>query len=269
MINLRLQREQSILNTLSYFRERFLDLHDQGQVVDTGHWQALRGVPHTKTYELQNVVIEMPIMSTVGSWQSWIRPNLPWAEDHFQERVGGEPLNPGEQYKNWPWYRGGVETHKPQGLFSHTYMERFWPKQAGVLHHVGTNYGIRFRYGDLGDLLSLLRRDPFTRQAYLPIWFPEDLTASIENQRVPCSIGYHFMLRDDRLYCTYMIRSCDFIRYFQDDAYMAGRLVQWILQQLGWDEASPGLLTMVIPSLHIFEGDIPKLKRESSSAATA
>lgn len=263
-------------SVIHQMRVRFLELAKQGKVVDTGHWQALRDVPHTRTFEIQNAVVEMIIRPTKSSWAEFIRPNLPWAEDHFLERVGGEPLNPGEQYKNWPWYRGGVEDHKQQGHFSHSYMERFWPKWANGQK----NEGVRFPYGGLDELLALLARDPQSRQAYLPIWFPEDLQASMDNERVPCSLGYHFLLRDNELHCFYPIRSCDFVRYLRDDAYMAGRMVQWLLDQLvdregnddkpvpadrtnnPWNAAVPGTLTMFIPSLHIFEGDIPKMRRE-------
>lgn len=253
-------------------RESFLahDLLERGERVDTGTWQALKDVPQTKTIELRNVVLHIELPPTQSEWVQHVEPNTPWAEDHFLERVGGEPLNPGEQYKNWPWYKGNVETHKPQGAFSHTYMERFWPREAGDWKPWGqidplpgeqAPHGIRYRYGDLNDVLDLLAREPYTRQAYLPVWFPED-TGAHHGERVPCTLGYHFLLREGKLHCTYFIRSCDFIRYFRDDIYMAGRLVQWVIEQLqernrpafAWDPIVPGTLTFHCCSLHVFEG---------------
>ena len=71
--------------------------------------------------------------------------------------------------------------------------------------------GIRFSYGDFNDVLDLLEKEPFTRQAFLPIWFPED-TGCHHGERVPCTIGYHFMRRGNFLSVVYMIRSCDYIR---------------------------------------------------------
>jgi thymidylate synthase len=118
--------------------------------------------------------------------------------------------------------------------------------------------GIRFEYGDLGDLVTLLRNEPHTRQAYLPIWFPEDLTAANQGERVPCTLGYHFLWRDGELNMTYLIRSCDLIRYFRDDVYMACRLLQWMCIEL---DLVPGSLMMHIISLHIFEGDLRMLER--------
>lgn len=239
------------------------------QEVDTGHWQALKGTPHSHTREMRHVHLQSPINPTIGSLASWFQPNLPWAEDHFLERVGYEPLNPGEQYKNWPWYRGGVEDHKETGQFSHTYMERFWPRTAGEpgSFPIGGHRGIRYRYGDLKDVLDLLAREPMTRQAYLPIWFPED-TGAHHEQRVPCTLGYHFMVRNDRMHCFYPMRSVDFVRYLKDDLYMAARLVLHVIGMLQnrnngyWDVVAPGTLEFFASSLHIFDGDVKKLRSE-------
>lgn len=250
-----------------------LDLLQFGKRVDTGEWQSLRdeNLPQHKTIELMNYVVRVEIPETIEDLQDQVNPNLPWAEDHFQERVGGEPLNPGEQYKNWPWYKGNVETHKQPGQFSHTYMERFWPKYAGnpQVWPDSETWGLRYRLGDLDDVVDLLMRSPHTRQAYLPVWFPED-TGAVHGERVPCTLGYHFLLREGKLHITYFIRSCDFLRHFRDDVYMAARLCQWMIDEVrrmeevrdkSWDEVLPGSLTMHMVSFHIFEGDLPKMRR--------
>lgn len=265
--------------------------------VDTGHWQALKGVPQTQTRELRMTTIHLTVPETREELASFTDPSDPWAEHQFLERVAGEPVNPGETYTKWPWFKGNVPEHQDQAeQFSHTYMERYWPLWGGDLgppphnpkeaikkeldHIEGPRQGIRYRYGDLADVVRLLALEPMTRQAYLPVWFPED-TGATSGQRVPCSLGYHFMLRDGRLHCLYTIRSCDFLRHFRDDVYMTARLVQWVLDQLNgnqgvagiselgsipkvnfWQDIKPGTLSMVIHSLHIFEGDMPKMRRE-------
>jgi thymidylate synthase len=259
-----------------------------GEAVDTGHWQAMKDVPMTKTIELRAVNLTYEIPETAEELADEVRPSEPWAELQFQERVAGEPLNPGETFKQWPWYRGNVETHKEQGQFSHTYMERYWPRyiQPSDASYTGPDrQGIRYRYGDLNDLVTLLAREPYTRQAYLPVWFPED-TGAHHGERVPCSLGYHFMLREGKLHCAYFIRSCDFLRHFRDDVYMTARLVQWVLDKLRdteviimndqsnevpepkreWKQVEPGELTMFMHSLHVFEGDLPKMRREYGNA---
>lgn len=218
--------------------------------------------PEMVTLELRHVTqhIELPHINP-SPWQDMIHPNLPWAEDHFQERVGGEPLNPPPAEAWWPYAQQGNAAHKDGEKFSHTYPERFWPRfanEGGTMKHnqrvVATPIvGIRYEYGDLTDLVNILRRNPRSRQAYLPVWFPEDLNAADHGDRVPCTLGYHFLLTPEgRLDCTYNMRSCDVVRFYRDDVYMAGRLLQWVSS---WIKVMPGTLVMHINNLHCFEGD--------------
>lgn len=277
-----------------------------GQDVDTGHWQGVptEGKPDLMTREILDWAFSCPIPSgpsfylqdSVVALQELIGPNLPWAEDHFQERVEGVPTNPGEEYKNWPWWREGSEKTTMRQInqtdvdqydlvFDHTYQERFWPKHAGerVRAQIGPLEGIRYEYGDLEDVVDLLMREPMTRQAYLPIFFPED-TGAVHGGRIPCSLGYHFMLRNDRLHLWYEIRSCDYVRHFKDDVYLAARLLVWMLQRLRdesidradvavshaetdreeakavglsqlWHNVTPGTFHFLAHSLHYHRGD--------------
>ena len=241
----------------------------EAPTVEVGEWQAQKiGSDDWITRELQNVVFEVDIPDEVHDWVHMVQPNLPWAEDHFQERVSGMPLNPPPSAEYWPFKQQDHSDHLDRkGKFSHTYPERFWPKEAnrsradwwmdatGEEHPV-LNRGIRYTYGDLNDVVAQLQKSPLTRQAYLPVWFPED-TGAVSNQRVPCTLGYHFMVRHGQLNCTYLIRSCDFMRHFPDDVYMAGRLVQWVAEQIGYPS---GALTMWMGSFHIFNGDIPIIR---------
>jgi thymidylate synthase len=211
--------------------------------------------------------------------QKIVKPNLPWAEEHFlKERVSGDPINPGETWRIWP-YASSANTHRREGekdpQFDHSYAERYWPKFAGQTEGgrleetpgVGlTNWGYRFEYGDLNDLIEALIAEPLTRQAYLPIWFPEDLGAVKLKKRVPCSLGYHFIMRDQQLHLVYFMRSCDYVRHFRDDVYLTIRLQLWVLEQLQlgapekWDEVTLGSFTMHITSLHMFKSDQDNLK---------
>lgn len=242
-------------------RQEFLNL---GRTVDRGEWQAMRDDrPQTQVFEINHVVFRLEVNNDPYYMAREIDPNLPWAEDHFQERISGKPLNPGEQYKNWPWYEQGVEEHKETGQFSHTYMERFWPQFAGNPDYPEINHGIRFQYGDLQTMIGLMVSRPYTRQAYLPIWFPEDLHASLNGERVPCTLGYHFIARPGELGpeldCTYFMRSCDYFRYLRDDVYMAARLLQHVASKT---EMIPHHLTVHIANLHIFNNEVSRLRDE-------
>jgi len=204
---------------------------------------------------------------------------LPWAEDHFKERISGEPLNPPPSNEWWPFAQKNNQEHKSEGeAFSHTYPERMWPKWAGEAYadmsesdavNWDPMHGIRFYYGDLDDVIKLLRTQPNTRQAFLPIWFPED-TGVVHGKRVPCTLGYHFQIRNRELQITYYMRSCDLLRHFQDDVYMAGRLAQYVAGELNISEHGfrrkphaeykATKLIMHIANLHVFNGDVAMME---------
>lgn len=235
-----------------------------------GKWQQLdvSGSSAHDTYELLNTTIWYEMPKTLHKLQHHLNPDLPWANDHFLERVGGHAINPGVEHNNWPYHAGQVTLHQHGGKYDHNYMERIWPTdiEAEFATACGEDYGhfsgYRFPVGDLNDVVNMLKQDKHTRQAYLPIWFPED-TGATQGQRVPCTLGYHFIVREDTLHMTYNMRSCEIYRHFTNDVYMAVRLAEWVAWNAFKSEVVIGQLTMNIVSLHGFVGDthhIEKLK---------
>ncbi len=162
-----------------------------------------------------------------------------------------------------------ADKFRAQAKFNHTYPERFWPRFAGddPLRVLGQHAlrGIRFEYGDLASVIALLRKEPLTRQAYLPIFFPED-TGIGDGGRKPCTLGYQFIMREGELHCYYPMRSTDLIRHLRDDIYLAVRLLLWVLAQCSvdqaWSTVKPGSLTMHMTSLHCFVNDMRDLQKE-------
>lgn len=215
-----------------------------GHEVSTPRWQGVDAPAPMR--ELLEADLRVPIIGDLDHLKEDIQPSLPWADMHFEERVSGIPYNPPPSAQHWPYNPGSKEFREDE-KYTHTYPERFWPKYARSATH--EMRGIRYSYGDLNDVVNLLRREPFTRQAFLPVWFPED-TGAIHGGRVPCTIGYWFVNRHNFLHCTYYIRSCDYFRHLRDDIYLAARLVLWILDQLEWTIVQPGFLNMYIGSLH-------------------
>lgn len=228
-------------------------------VVQVGEWQGQIDAedPKSQTVEVEDVSIEYQIPPTLAQLQEEVEPNLPWAEEHFSERISGIAHNPPPSHVRWPFAQRDNSDHRDGGTFSHTYPERFWPKNAGL--NTGAPVGIRYKWGDLGDVIELLTKRPGTRQAFLPVWFPED-TGAVHGERVPCTIGYHFLLRNGRLKVVYYIRSCDFLRHFRDDVYMACRLTQYISRYVS---AQPGRIVMHISSLHIFAAEQELMKQRA------
>ena len=250
-------------------------MKSQSHLVVTEKWQAQE--VNATMCEFLHYQFRMALTAgtDIDEWQKLIEANYPWAEDHFKERVCGWPLNPGIEWSNWPWANKADESRSKNGMFNHNYMERFWPKFADAYHPTTTPQefedwmtdvgqeplmGLRHEYGDLGEMIQMLAEEPSTRQAYLPIWFPED-TSYANKGRKPCTLGYHFILRNGRLDITYHIRSCDFYRHFDDDVYMAVRLAIHVLQSCRlinpnvWNHVQLGELVMNITSLHMFLSD--------------
>jgi thymidylate synthase len=70
-------------------------------------------------------------------------------------------------------------------------------------------------------------------------------------------MGYHFLSPVvDLLDCVYTMRSCDVVRFYRDDVYMAGRLLQHVAERANM---TPNRLIIHIDNLHCFPGDKPFL----------
>lgn len=242
-------------------------MYDYSYEVHTEKWQG-KDIKHDPKYtmiEILNLSFSCQMSPDIKVIGEQISPNLEWADEHFEERVGGLPLNPPPSHVRWPYAQknnaefGGLEK------FSHTYPERIWPKFASDIPNSKMS-GIRYDYGDFGDVINLMAREPFTRQAFLPIWFPED-TGSVTGERLPCSIGYHFIRRGDWVHVVYYIRSCDFFRHFRDDIYLCAKKVFWLIEKLrekdpeNWNHVKPGMLTFHCTSLHAWAVEKPLLKK--------
>lgn len=273
----------------SAIKGAFEDMENWGELVHTEKWQAIDISQRPEAQMLE--ILHKRVTARLGGnldldyYREQIKPNLPWADDHFKERVCGFPLNPGTEWRNWPWSRSAM-SHQKDEKFNHNYMERYWPKWAHLVKsptttseewsddaHIASDNpkspdiqmkGIKENYGDLTDVIHLLAGEPTTRQAYLPVWFPED--TGINNRgRKPCSLGYHFIMRNNRLDIRYDIRSCDMYRHFRDDIYLTIRLGLYVLEHCkiinpqDWINVVPGTFIMNITSLHMFINDYTHL----------
>lgn len=264
-------------NPIDKIIEKFIQ---KARTVHTEKWQGvdIKDRPEAEMKEQLFVKFGMPIPGNIEELKNLCQPNLPWADDHFeQERISGEPINPGKTWEYWPWASSANKFRNNNEQFNHSYAERYWPKLANqtpegklktlkmgwVYENLRTINGIREPYGDLNDLISLLKREPNTRQAYLPVFFPED-TGAVHGGRIPCSLGYHFIQRNDLLHVSYYLRSCDIYRHMRDDIYLTCRLLFWILDKIKEEHPNikPGCLDMHITSLHCFISDYELIKKK-------
>lgn len=171
-----------------------------------------------------------------------------WAEAEFAERISGEQLNPGNAWElnKGMWEEFLVKTE--QGMkFDYTYSERLNRKNVH-----GTV---------LDDVVELLKDDPDTRKAIIPIFTGSDTEHYCGDARIPCSMYYDLLIRDcgmgKQLNLVYHQRSSDFIGHFGDDVYLAWCMMKYIAKRVG---VKPGFLFHTIDSLHCYKRDWHFLK---------
>ena len=213
------------------------DLHDLGTPLVTNNWQGMENPP--EFIEILNASFEATMPMTYKEIERECNPSLPWAKEHFEERVSGIPHNPPPSHKLW--LKDSDKSLEANGKFSHSYPERM--------------------YKNLFTLVELFKKDPTTRQGFLPIWdLKEDGEMALQNRRVPCTLGWHFILRDSQLDCYYPMRSCDALRHFHNDIYFAACLTRWLIDKAELD-AVPGTLSFHAVSFHCFSNDLYALRR--------
>ena len=171
-----------------------------------------------------------------------------WAEAEFKERVSGYEINPGEAWKlnKSMWSQFLVDGH-----FDYTYAERI---NAIVSNRFATGTIFTTR---LQAVIDLLKTDPDTRKAVLSIFDPSLDSENYDgSRRIPCSMYYDFLLRDNgrgkQLNIYYHQRSSDFTNHFGDDVYLAWRLMEYVASKVN---AKIGYLYHTIDSLHVYKKD--------------
>lgn len=169
---------------------------------------------------------------------------IKYCQQEIKDRCSGEPLNPGNSYKirSDMWTKFLEDGNK----FSYQYAERLW-----------TNNQFR-------TVIDTLKNDSGTRQAVLSIWNPDlDMRASKlgGGNRIPCSLFYQFMIRNDRLHCQYFMRSNDALGHFPIDLYCATGLMEYVVNELKdtYPNLKVGSLSYMACSFHCFKWDMEKI----------
>lgn len=109
--------------------------------------------------------------------------------------------------------------------------------------------------GMAGAVTAALNADHGTRRAYWPIYDRTDSRRAIRASRIPCTLGYHFMIREvpgvgELMHMTIVQRSVDFDLFWLTDLYLSYRLLSVIAGAVG---VPPGNISHVILSFHRFD----------------
>lgn len=217
------------------------DLHEMGTLVHTETMQDKRIADDDdyRTLELSPYAFQILGGQDRDEWIESLGLSLEWCREDFMERISsyGDPScpthNPGEAWK----LREVWDEFVHDGKFAYTYSERF-----------GLNH-------TLTRMMEELKQDPNTRHGILPVY-----NASIDSyrldgsMRIPCSMHYQFMRRDNALQGMYVMRSCDLITHFPYDIWHALELQRFVAGAEGISIPT-GRFTFFTGSLHIYAKD--------------
>lgn len=154
-----------------------------------------------------------------------------WIVAEVNERIDAVGHNPGEA---WTHDRKTWGQFLRDGLFSYTYSER-WAEQ------------LKYVYAEL-------KRNPNSRQVIMTMYDRhQDMMNWGGRDRVPCSLSYHFLIRNGKLNLIYNQRSCDFVNFFQADVFITINLQMIVASVLG---VGLGNFVHNINSLHAFKKDL-------------
>lgn len=115
-------------------------------------------------------------------------------------------------------------------------------------------YGPRFM-PQLPKLIDLLKHDPKTRQAVVGLWEPRDLGVIAKD--IPCTVGWQFMIRDNKLHMIVFMRSNDIWLGMPYDIFVNTCIQRLIADELGIETGS---YTHHTGSLHLYERNIRAAK---------
>jgi thymidylate synthase len=145
----------------------------------------------------------------------------------FLDRISPKPVNPGRAIEADEV--GVLSKFLHDGLLDYTYSERLCNQYQFII--------------------DLLIEHPNTRQAYMSVWDKAIDINRLEKMRVPCSLGYHFFIRDNKLVMIYSMRSLEVTKCLGNDIFTASLMLQYIANQVGVDY---GYIQFHIGSMHIF-----------------
>lgn len=225
-------------NAYELFSEAFRDMHEMSLIVKPKSYQnkVIEGQDDYITKEIQHYIYTLTGLPDVNNLFLFEEGKAhDWCHAEFAERIDPKAGNPGDAWK----IREDVwEQFLFQGRMDYTYSDR-----------------INYQY-NLDRIITRLQQDPDSRQAWLPIFHKEDVVKMGGRARIPCSLGYYFMIRDGKLNLTYIQRSADLVQHFGNDVYLAWLMLTYVASVVGVDR---GYLTHHIFSLHSYKKDWSKL----------
>jgi len=226
-------------NCYELMSEIFREVWEMGHIVHPHSMQnkVVKDDENFSTKEITNYSYSLTSINKI-SYLFYADPKVrEWADAEFDERIDSEYVNPGKAWK---------------------LREHIWKEFINKLGQFDYSYNRRIAYS-LHYVIHELKRNPDSRQAIIAIWDPiVDSSGMGGDFRIPCSIYYQFLIRDNRINIIYNQRSADVVTHFGNDVYLAWRMMMHIAAKI---EVNPGYLFHNIGSLHAYRKDWSQLKQ--------
>lgn len=144
-----------------------------------------------------------------------------------------------------------------KGDNSVNYINKFgkmWNKLSddGVTNNSAYGYLLKYKHGfdQIELIIDLLKTDYISRRAVLNINVPNPHV--IETHDEPCTIALQFLMRDNKLHCTGIMRSNDIWFGLPYDVIFFTELQKYIARRLNVEY---GTYTHFVVSLHLYDKD--------------
>lgn len=138
-----------------------------------------------------------------------------------------------------------------------------WRKLSDDTFTNNSAYGFilkyKYKFDQVEKIIELLKRDKYSRRAVININVPNENVIKTKDE--PCTICLQFLIRNNKLNCTSIMRSNDIWLGFPYDITFFTTLQKYIAIRLN---VKCGILTHFVTSMHLYDKDIPKMKLRKS-----
>jgi len=157
----------------------------------------------------------------------------------LQDRLCGQSKNPGDAHKSR--YSLWEQFLEDEQKFSYTYSERI--SDPALIKD------------QITKVIEELKESPDSRQGIVQIFnYSKDHQNIGGKRRIPCSMHYQFLVRNNKVHGIYVMRSNDLLIHFVVDIWLACKIQEYIANELNY---KIGSFTYFGGSLHAYAKDFP------------
>ncbi len=153
----------------------------------------------------------------------------------------------------WQWYMSGdCNVAKLGELYGK--VPEIWKRMADFNGNVNSNYGWQWkRQNQIGYIISMLERNPDTRQAAISIYDCKEW--SKYKNDTPCTYAVQFTVVDNKLNMCVVMRSNDLWYGFCNDQYQFSNLQKLVAEGAGYEI---GTYYHFAHNLHLYNNKLEK-----------